>query len=73
MTVIFVITKSKDFNIEETTQTTCMDFINDNVWCISDCRFLKRGNDEFQSCVCKGSVENACIFALVAPVLRLSP
>ena len=33
MTVIFVITKNKYFNvIEETAQTMCMDFINDNVW-----------------------------------------
>ena len=37
MTVIFVITKNKDFNvIEEPAQTMCMDFINDNVWCIID-------------------------------------
>ena len=35
MTVIFVITKNKYFNvIEETAQAMCMDFINDNVWCI---------------------------------------
>ena len=35
MTVIFVITQNKYFNviifIEETAQTMCMDFINDNV------------------------------------------
>ena len=38
MTVIFVITKNKYFNvIEETAQAMCMDFINDNVWCIIDC------------------------------------
>ena len=37
MTVIFVITQNKYFNvIEETAQTMCMDFINDNVWCIID-------------------------------------
>ena len=36
----FVITKNKDFNvIEETAQTMCMDFINDNVWCIIDCLY----------------------------------
>ena len=40
MTVIFVITKNKYFNvIEETVQTMCMDFINDNVWCIIDCLY----------------------------------
>ena len=40
MTVIFIITKTKDFNaIEETSQTMCMDFINDNVWCIIDCLY----------------------------------
>ena len=57
-------------------QNTCMDFINDNVWCISDCklcRFLLCSDDEFQSCVRKGGIENACIFALVAPVVCLSP
>ena len=38
MTVIFIIIKNKDFNvIDETAQTMCMDFINDNVWCIIDC------------------------------------
>ena len=36
----FVITKNKDFNvIEETAQTMCMYFINDNVWCIIDCLY----------------------------------
>ena len=37
----FVITKKKDFNnvIEETAQTMCMYFINDNVWCIIDCLY----------------------------------
>ena len=41
MTVIFVITKNKYFNvIEETAQTImCMDFINDIVWCIIDCLY----------------------------------
>ena len=40
MTVIFVVTKNKYFNvIEETTQTMCMDFINDIVWCIIDCLY----------------------------------
>ena len=40
MTVIFVITKNKYFNvIEETAQTMCMDFINDIVWCIIDCLY----------------------------------
>ena len=40
MTMIFVITKYKDFNvIEETGQTMCMDFINGNVWCIIDCLY----------------------------------
>ena len=40
MTVIFVITKYKDFNvIEETAQTMCMDFINCNVWFIIDCLY----------------------------------
>ncbi len=40
MTVIFVITKNKDFNvIEETAQTMFMDFINDNAWCIIDCLY----------------------------------
>ena len=35
--MIFVITKNKYLNIiEETAQTMCMDFINDNVWCIID-------------------------------------
>ena len=41
MTVIFVITRNKDFNvIEETVQTmtlySMVDFINDKVWCIID-------------------------------------
>ena len=36
MTVIFVITKGKDFYvIEETAQTMCMDFVNDTV-CVID-------------------------------------
>ena len=40
MTVIFVVTKNKYFNvIEETVQTMCMDFINDIVWCIIDCLY----------------------------------
>ena len=40
MTVIFVITTNKYFNvIEETAQTMCMDFINDIVWCIIDCLY----------------------------------
>ena len=40
MTVIFVITKNKYFNvIEETAQTMCMDVINDIVWCIIDCLY----------------------------------
>ena len=36
MTVIFVITKNKDFNIEETAQTMCIDFIDDHFWSIID-------------------------------------
>ena len=40
MTVNFIITKNKYFNvIEETAQTMCMDFINDIVWCIIDCQY----------------------------------
>ena len=40
MTVIFIITKNKNFNvIVETAQTMCIDFINDNVWCIINCLF----------------------------------
>ena len=40
MTVIFVVTKNKYFNvIEETAQTMCMDFTNDIVWCIIDCLY----------------------------------
>ena len=40
MTVISIITKNKDFNvIEKTAQTMCMDFINDNIWCIIDCLY----------------------------------
>ena len=40
MTVIFIITRNKDFNvIEETVQTMCMYFINDNVWCVIDCQY----------------------------------
>ena len=40
MTVIFVVTKNKYFNvIEETAQTMSMDFINDIVWCIIDCLY----------------------------------
>ena len=40
MTVIFVVTKNKYFNvIEETAHTMCMGFINDIVWCIIDCLY----------------------------------
>ena len=40
MTVIFVVTKNKYFNvIEEIAQTMCMDFINDIVWCVIDCLY----------------------------------
>ena len=40
MTVIFIITKTIFLNlIEQTAQTTCTDFINDNVWCIIDCLY----------------------------------
>ena len=40
MTVIFVITKNKYFNvIEEIAQTMYIYFINDIVWCIINCLY----------------------------------
>ena len=57
MTVIFVITKNKYFNvIEETAQTMCMDFINDIVWCIIDCLYQIVPDDGVQIMSCRYSV-----------------
>ena len=63
MTVIFVVTKNKYFNvIDETAQTMCMDFINDIVWCIIDCLYqIVPDMSEFCPITVGGRVNMGCV------------
>ena len=73
MTVIFVITKNKYFNvIEETAQTMCMDFINDIVWCIIDCLY-QIVPDMFLciSMIDSGNTYTTCLSSVVMMIFKI--